>query len=111
MGMAVYGMARYGVAGVFLVFPRFSWDGIFLVSAAFLLIITDTDYPETIRKSRLIRSQVRCWAIWQLLLVFLFLLASHRLPADLVAYLVSAMIMLTLYSSGVILRATVFGRE
>ena len=63
MGMAVYGMARYGVAGVFLVFPRFSWDGIFLVSAAFLLIITDTDYPETIRKSRLIRSQVRCWAI------------------------------------------------
>ena len=46
MGMAVYGMARYGVAGVFLVFPRFSWDGIFLVSAAFLLITRTQIIPK-----------------------------------------------------------------
>jgi hypothetical protein len=54
------------------------WDVVLLSNAVFLFAIGWTDFPEQIRRSMAVRSQVQCLAIWQALLALLVLMTIEQ---------------------------------
>jgi hypothetical protein len=69
--LAIYGIATFGVSGMFAQLPHSESQSVFLISAIFLFIVAGTDYPVAIRKSPVLRILTMTWAIWQFLLYFL----------------------------------------
>lgn len=58
--------------------PVLRWDLLLFSNAAFLFAIGWTDFPEQIRRSAALRSQVQCFTIWQVLLGLLVLMTIEQ---------------------------------
>jgi|SRR5579875_393430 len=58
--------------------PLLGWDKVAFSNAIFLFVIGWTDLPEKARKSKALRIQVQCWAIWQTVLGVLVVMTVWR---------------------------------
>lgn len=72
-GTIGYSVAVFGIHGLSRVIPPSNWGFVFLTAASLLRLISDSDYPETIRKSKSLRTHLRLLYVWALLLGVLFI--------------------------------------
>jgi hypothetical protein len=72
-GTIVYCVALFGMKGLNRIIPPSNWGFVFLIAAALLRLISDSDYPEAIRKSKALRTHLRLLYVWSLLLGILFI--------------------------------------
>jgi len=104
-GLIVTSLATVGVQGTVARVPNPGWSGVLITNAVFLWIIALSDYPKVIRSSATLRTVVYCWAMYFFLLSLLFAPATRTLAENFIGYFISAILMVILYSSGVIYRA------
>src|SRR5208282_6350243 len=73
VGTIVYCVALFGIRGLNRVIPPSNWGFVFITAAGLLRLMSDSDYPETIRKSKALRMHLRLLYVWALLLGILFI--------------------------------------
>jgi ABC-type transport system involved in multi-copper enzyme maturation permease subunit len=85
--------------------PVLRWDVILFSNAVLLFAIGWTDFPEQIRRSMAVRSQVQCLAIWQALLALLVFVTMEQASYVVLFSLFGPAIALMCYSGGSAYRA------
>jgi hypothetical protein len=82
VGTIVYCVALFGMEGLNKIIPPSNWGFVFITAAGLLKVISDSEYPETIRKSKALRTHLRLLYVWALLLGILFIsmLSSVMVP-------------------------------
>ena len=73
VGTIIYCVALRGMAGLNTIIPPSNWGFVFITAAGLLILISDSNYPETIRKSKALRTHLRLLYVWALLLGILFI--------------------------------------
>jgi len=69
----VYCIAFFGIRELNRIVPPSNWGFVFITAAGLLRLISDSDYPETIRKSKALTMHLRLLYVWALLLGILFI--------------------------------------
>jgi hypothetical protein len=96
VGTIVYCVALFGIRGLNRVIPPSNWGFVFITAAGLLRLMSDSDYPETIRKSKALRMHLRLLYVWALLLGILFISRLNCMTVpDLVVIRVAGIFALT----------------
>jgi len=96
VGTIVYCVALFGIRGLNRVIPPSNWGFVFITAAGLLRLMSDSDYPETIRKSKALRMHLRLLYVWALLLGILFISRLNCMTVpDLVVICVAGIFALT----------------
>jgi hypothetical protein len=86
--------------------PVLRWYTVLFANAVFLFVIGWTDFPEQIRRSTGMRSQVQCWTVWQALLALPVLMTLEQVNIIVVfSVMFGAAVALVAYSAGSAYRA------
>ena len=73
VGTIVYSVALFGMRGLSRIIPPSNWGFVFITASSLLALIYDSDYPEIVRKSKALRTHLRMFSVWLLLLGGLFI--------------------------------------
>lgn len=105
IGLVVTGAVVVGFGGMFVKLPPSEWQDVLIANALFLFVIGWSDYPEIIRKSAILRTQVLCWATLMFLTALLLSASSKRYLEETLGYFIGSLLAVAVYSSGAIYRA------
>jgi hypothetical protein len=88
----VYCVALFGLHSLNRIIPPSNWGFVFITAAALLRLISDSDYPERIRKSKALSMHLRLLYVWALLLGIVFIATLNFLTVpDLVVICVAGL--------------------
>jgi hypothetical protein len=114
-GLSVFLLASivFVIAGVFALgrnwlepaAPVLRWDMFLFSNAVFLFAIGWTDFPEKVRRSLPVRSQVQCLTIWQALLGLLVLMTTAQASYVVLFAMFGPAVAIVSYSAGSAYRA------
>ncbi len=98
-------LVAFGLDGMAARLPPVDWTDVLFANAFFLFVIGATDYPGTIRKVPVLRTQLCCWSVLMLATAFLFMPRFRPVLQEGIGYLASTVLMIALYATGAMYRS------